>query len=377
MVKRQFIPELSAFGCEFAQIGMKMTKCAHKAVGASMYQQPKQQSWLRICQMELQTEPQSVLQLMKNILPTSCFVFPSRGHQHCNRFVTVYQHTNSGSAFSWLKSLTKSVNMLHILTKGWNGMEKDYLLTSGMLKINCRSTEPDHGIIRRVVLGVHGFGGSMDDDIQVGIAEEMGLFYAATVRFDFPAHGSSPMKDLTLKGCMESLLAVAADAKQRYPEVEDLCIFATGFGAYVTMLCLQELVQMPGRVKLVVQTPSVRMDETVLAMKGITAQTLRAVDRVTFRAPRPFEVSYSFYKELRQNLALGAYPIPMLILQGEADSFIPIEDIQTLHRLNDRSKLVIIPGASHRFLEDGAWDMVLDLTRDWFEYEQVLLSDWL
>jgi hypothetical protein len=37
---------------------------------------------------------------------------------------------------------------------------------------------------------------------------------------------------------------------------------------------------------------------------------------------------------------------------------------------------VIIPGASHQFKEEGAWDMVLDLTRDWFEYRQVLLMDW-
>jgi len=47
-----------------------------------------------------------------------------------------------------------------------------------------------------------------------------------------------------------------------------------------------------------------------------------------------------------------------------------------LRRLNENAKLVIIPGASHRFLEEGAWDMVLDLTRDWFEFEQVLVTDW-
>ena len=41
------------------------------------------------------------------------------------------------------------------------------------------------------------------------------------------------------------------------------------------------------------------------------------------------------------------------------------------------TKLVIIPGASHRFLEEGAWDMVLDLTRDWFEFEQVLVTEWI
>jgi pimeloyl-ACP methyl ester carboxylesterase len=66
----------------------------------------------------------------------------------------------------------------------------------------------------------------------------------------------------------------------------------------------------------------------------------------------------------------------MLILHGEFDNYIPRAHIQNLRRLNENAKLVIIPGASHRFLEDGAWDMVLDLTRDWFEFQQVLVTDW-
>jgi len=65
----------------------------------------------------------------------------------------------------------------------------------------------------------------------------------------------------------------------------------------------------------------------------------------------------------------------MLILQGELDDFIRMDDIRQFRRINEQSRLVIIPGASHRFLEEGAWDMVLDLTRDWFEFEQVLLTD--
>ena len=57
--------------------------------------------------------------------------------------------------------------------------------------------------------------------------------------------------------------------------------------------------------------------------------------------------------------------------------FIPhSEDIRNFRRINEDAKLVIIPGASHQFTESGAWDMVLDLTRDWFEFEQVLLTDW-
>ena len=256
-------------------------------------------------------------------------------------------------------------------------MEKNFLLTKGNLQIPCKLSEPE-GEIRRVVLGVHGFGGSTRDELQVGSAEEMELFYAATLRFDFPAHGESPMEseDFSLQNCLDTLLAAAGFVRERYPEVEDLCIFATGFGAYVTLLALEELLQMPGKIKLVVQTPSVLMHETLLAMKGITEPTFQAMEKITIRANRPFEVSYEFYRELQENIALDSYPVPMLILQGEEDAYISMEHILHFRRINEKSKLVIIPGTSHRFLEDGAWDMVLDLTRDWFEFEQVLVTDW-
>ena len=259
-------------------------------------------------------------------------------------------------------------------------MEETVVITNEDLKIFCRLQAPDEGKIQRVVLGVHGLAGSTEDDIQRGIVEEMALFGAATIRFDFPAHGESPMgsEALTLHNCVQSLTTVADYAMGRFPQAEDLCIFASGFGAYVTLIALQEhmLEDLPARIKLVIQTPSVRMDETLLAMGGLSRETFWAMDRVTFRTKRPFYVTYSFYEELREHSALCAYPIPILILQGQEDAFIRMEDIRFFQQLNERAKLVIIPGASHRFLEPGAWDMVLDLTRDWFEFEQVLLSDW-
>ena len=169
---------------------------------------------------------------------------------------------------------------------------------------------------------------------------------------------------------------LAAIIKEQYPEVEDLCIFATGFGAYMALLCLEELLELPGKVKLVVQTPSVLMHETLLSMKNISRPTFQAMGEISFTRRRPLTVKYSFYEDLVENTALITHPIPMLILHGEYDDYIPMEHILHLRRLNEDAKLVIIPGASHRFLEEGAWDMVLDLTRDWFEFEQVLVTDW-
>ena len=256
-------------------------------------------------------------------------------------------------------------------------MEKSFLLSGGDQLTPCILTVPDGMPVQRIVLGVHGIGGSSSDAIQTGIAEEMILFSAAAIRFDFPCHGDNPSDTMSVQGCVDTLLTVARWARSQFPHVEDLCIFATGFGAYITLVALEELTAMPGSIKLVVQTPSVMMHETMLAMRSITKEELYASGSTTFNVSRPFTVGYKFYEELASNIVMNSQPIPMLILHGEEDDYIRMEHIQNFRRLNEDSKLVIIPGTSHRFLEEGAWDMVLDLTRDWFEFEQVLVSDWI
>ena len=255
-------------------------------------------------------------------------------------------------------------------------MERRFMLKDNGLQIPCVLEEPEYCDPRRCIIGVHSFCGSKDSRVLVDIVEEMGLFGAATVRFDFPCHGENPTEVFTLKGCVDTLLSVARWIRQDFPHVEDLCIFASGFGAYVTLVALEELVALPGKVKLVVQTPSVMMHTTLLAMRRITLEQLQRDGKTTFQVARPFDATIEFYRELADNIVLIAQPIPMLILHGEQDDFIHMEDIQNFRRVNEDSKLVIIPGTSHRFLEDGAWDMVLDLTRDWFSFEQVLLCDW-
>lgn len=254
-------------------------------------------------------------------------------------------------------------------------MEQRLTIPCGDTETPCLLLEPDCGALRRIVLSVHGFGGSMRDLIQESLAEEMELFGSVVLRFDLPAHGENDEDILSLSGCVNALLGVAQYAQQRYPQLEDLCIFATDFGAYVALSAMQELVELPGRVRLVIQTPSLNMDQTVLDMARVSSATMEAMEWAVLQAPRPVGITYSFYEELRENIVLAAYPLPFLILHGECDDCVSWSDAQQLHDLNERSKLVLIPGAGHRFLEPGALDMVLDLTRDWFEFEKVLLTE--
>jgi len=257
-------------------------------------------------------------------------------------------------------------------------MEEYTLLTKGELQVPCYLTAPEEEEPRFLILSVHGLGGSARDKIQSSLAEEMGLFNSATVRFDFPGHGRSPMEGdaFTLQNCMDALMAAAVYTKERFPRVREHCLFATGFGAYVTLLCLPRLQALAGRVRLVLQTPSIRMHDSLLSMLRVSRQTLWAMEKYTLPLPRPLPLTYDFYESLRQNSAMISCAQPMLILQGERDEYILREDLEEFLRLNENARLVVFPGVGHRFMEEGAWDRVLDLTRDWFAFEQVLLCDW-
>ena len=256
-------------------------------------------------------------------------------------------------------------------------MERYFSLSNGPLRIPCRMYEPDFGALRRCILGVHGFGGSKDTHILQALSEEMSFFGAATVCFDFPAHGDSPMESdaLTLDTCIETLLYTAQWAHNRYPDL-DFCIFASGFGAYITLIAIDQLEELVGPVKLVLQTPNLRMSETLLGMLRMSEEDLLAAGHATLNAQRKFDISYAFYKQVRNYTALTIYDTPMLLLHGELDEYLPLDDMVNFRRINEGCRLVLIPEADHQFRTPGAMDMVVDLTRDWFASEQVLLCDW-
>ena len=256
-------------------------------------------------------------------------------------------------------------------------MERYFSLSLEHLRIPCKIYEPDFGAAQRCILGVHGFGAGKDTQILTALSEEMAIFGAATVCFDFPAHGDSPLQSdaLTLQNCVETLLHTAQWTHNRYPDV-DFCVFASGFGAYVTLIALEQLESRVGKVKLVLHTPNLRMSETLLGMVRMSEQQLKAAGSVVLNAERSFSVSYDFFEQLRANTALVSYDSPMLVLHGELDEILPIDDMLSFRRINEACRLVVIPGADHQFRTPGAWDMVVDLTRDWFEFEQVLLCDW-
>ena len=111
----------------------------------------------------------------------------------------------------------------------------------------------------------------------------------------------------------------------------------------------------------------------------MTEEQFHKAGRVVLGAAmkRAVEVPYSFYEELQGHMLYYNHEMPMLLLHGEKDNLIPLSYIEPFRQYNPDSKLVVVPGVTDQFPGMGQWDMVVDLTRDWFQYEQVMLCDWI
>lgn len=258
-------------------------------------------------------------------------------------------------------------------------MDTHFMLERGDLNIHCVLTQYEAGSrVSRLLLCAHPLGDSWEHPAIAALTDEMALFDAAVFRFDFPGHGQSPLAgpELTVDSCVRALVEVAKEARARFPEVEDLCIFSVGFGGYVTLIALEQILELPGRTRLALQSPSVRMDLTVLEQCGVTRETLWAMDSYRIPWMKNLQITYRFYEELVANFVINTYPIPFLILQGEKDDVIRLADVRALRENNDSSRLVMVPDVGHDFTSEEACAVVADLGRDWLELGQVLLADY-
>ena len=257
-------------------------------------------------------------------------------------------------------------------------MDDTIILDRGDLQIPVLTYEPEYSNHSRVMIGVHGFGGDMRSSVIAAVAEEMGFYNTAAISFDFPAHGESPLdsRDFNLDTCQRSLLSVVDYAKERWPQATEFCVLASSFGAYIALLAIDGLREKLGRFKMVLRCPAVRMNKTFLKIARTDEKGLMKKGRIICGYDRKMELGYSFFEQLEYNNAVADHDMPMLILQGDRDELIDLGDIEFFRLLNGKSRLVMIPGATHRFNHEGELDMIVDLARDWFLCEEVLLCEY-
>lgn len=224
--------------------------------------------------------------------------------------------------------------------------------------IKCKAFIPDNGDVKRFILGVHGFAGDKESSALFELAKAVTPEGAAVFCFDFPAHGDSPADEskLTVENCKSDLLTVAKWIEDTYPDAEKI-VFATSFGGYISLLASDSLTG----YKMILRAPAVTMPEVLLeAVLNVTANQFRKAGVIECGFERKINLPYSFYENLVcYNPYEKNYDNPVLIIHGNKDDVVPVDDVIRFCNNRKNVSLAIIENADHRFKKAGEIERVV------------------
>ena len=246
-------------------------------------------------------------------------------------------------------------------------MRTQHFSLSREYEICCKLFAPDHGDVKNIILGVHGFAGDKESSVLEKLANALSQKQTALICFDFPAHGESPVGEemLTVENCKKDLCFVMEHITKTYPDANK-SVFATSFGGYITLLCAEKL----ANAKLVLRAPAVTMPKVLLDnVLKITAEDFEKANSIRCGFERPIHLPYSFYNELLQQESILDKKIssPILIIHGNRDDIVPLEDVLAFADAQKEACLEIMDGADHRFKNKGELEKIVEITINYLD----------
>lgn len=225
-------------------------------------------------------------------------------------------------------------------------------------------TDPIHP--RTVVLLCHGLLSNRDSATNRALSERLLAQGIATFRFDFVGHGSradpnDPLRQFTLSRCLEQTNGAIAWLKAQ--GAERIGVVGSSFGGLVA---LRTAVRHPEIVALGLKCPVVDYPPLWQARLGEGGMRHWRESSRLVLATHAGRVSlpYDFYHDLLlhevgQEAAISS---PVLIVHGDADEDVPVQQSQKLfERLQAPKELVVLPGADHEFSRSEDFERMIDI----------------
>ena len=224
---------------------------------------------------------------------------------------------------------------------------------------------------RQVVIICHGFGSSKDSPMAQAVAAALPRLGIGTVRFDFPAHGDSPVwqEGLRVPYCIDDLQTVEQAILAQDPAAE-IAYFSSSFGAYITLLRLARNSRPGARAFL--RAAAVTMPELVHTWLDDRAR--EALDRQGYFVPeydyvREMRVSRDFLQDLADGDVFACWKpelAQLAMVHGTLDDVVPVEGVR---RFSQRFGAVLteLPQGEHPLMGPGEAEQVLALAQAFFQ----------
>ena len=219
-----------------------------------------------------------------------------------------------------------------------------------------------------IIIACHGFGGDKESSAITLLADKIKNDKIGVITFDFPGHGKSEVEadKLTLDNCISDLETVEEYARNQFLNAK-IGIFATSFGAYITLLKINR--NGHRYASIVLRAPAICMDE--ILKNAILTESIEKYEEKGYAIlgyDRKMEVPYKYYEELLDNRLFNVYNAneEMIVIQGTEDDMALIEDtIRFIEEKNTKANLIKIEGADHRMKKEGELDKAIHFAREY------------
>lgn len=217
---------------------------------------------------------------------------------------------------------------------------------------------------RPLIISCHGLSSTKDSKTAIAFQDRLNKNNISTFRFDFFAHGESEGKfeDLTISEAVNNVLkAIALFKDKGYTKIG---LIGSSFGGIASIMAAS---QSRDLFVLALKCPvsnyyEKRLNE--LGEDGLKQWKEHGYQEYLSGDGRTLRLSYEFLEDSKKNNGYKAakhIKIPAIIVHGDKDYVVPIEQSKKTAIAMDYCILEEVSGAGHRFKEPEEFNQMIDL----------------
>ena len=234
--------------------------------------------------------------------------------------------------------------------------EKVFFQNSNRLKLCGVLSNPTNDLKNPIIILVHGFATGKDRKSTVSLSNELNKKNISTFRFDLFAHGESEgsFEDITMSEAVDDILQAIHFVKEKgYIKIG---LIGSSFGGMASVVSASKTDDL---FVLGLKCPVSDYIEVWAARRTpeqIQQWKRTNMEMYTNSLGTAIKIKFGLYEDaIKYNVYEIAKDIhiPTIIIHGDVDDNVPVsQSIKTAESIPN-CKLVIIPGATHRFERDG------------------------
>jgi len=225
-------------------------------------------------------------------------------------------------------------------------------------------SDPSNHTDNPLIVMCHGFSTNKEGRTNTRLEEIFNAHNMATLRFDFFGHGESEglFEDVTISEAAEDVqAALAFIGRQGYKKIG---LFGSSFGGLASLLAAS---QTSSFFTLALKSPVSDYPGLLIARgQEPDVSSWKKSGYISIRGAdgSPLRLNYSFYEDaekIRGYEAAKKINIPTLIVHGDKDETVPLEQSKISAGLMGDCRLEIIRGADHIYSRPDHFEKMIDL----------------